>query len=712
MERFNLEYTKKNIPIPSKQEYELLIVAKTEALIKRMRWKAMLELGLLQPSDKKTFGFRTRNCPPVVKEMKDFEIGLWNLVNNIEFRHTTNDFQDRMKQDIRNIKQSGQLVVSADKSTNLYKMDKDEYTNHLQNNITRAYKKANPATQETINKEAYKIAKKLDLDDRMQCLQTSEAYITVKDHKEGFPANPSFRLINPSKTDIGRVSKAVLDRINQDLLGKIKVNQWKSDKEVVGWFKGITEKHNYTFIKFDIDNFYPSITLELFNKAIAYAKRHVDISDEDLEIIMQARKTLLFNKEEPWTKRNNSDDFDVPMGSYDGAEVCELIGAFMLNELSNIIDKKHIGLYRDDGLGIMGRIGGPEIERRKKKIIQTFKKHKLDITVLTNLKGVDYLDIEFSLANDMYKPYRKPNSDLLYVNKKSNHPPCVLKQIPKGISKRLSEISSSEEIFKAAIPQYEEALKRSGFNEKLVYTNDEDPNAQRRPRRTRKVIWYNPPFSLSVKTNIGKEFLKLLCTHFHRRHRFHKIFNKNTVKLSYSCTRNVSSIISGLNKGILKPTPPQERDCNCRNREQCPLDNKCLTPNIVYEAEVTSHPDEVVNDYRGLCSTTWKDRYAVHNQGFNHKKYSKGCELAKHIWSLKDSQKTFSLKWSILQRVRGRLVGGECKLCVTETMLINKHPNKERLLNKNSIQKCRHENKYLLSRYKSSSRTNDRDNPG
>ena len=385
----------------------------------------------------------------------------------------------------------------------------------------------------------------------------------------------------------------------------------------------------------------------------------------------------------------------------------------MLDELSGIIDRKDIGLYRDDGLGIMGRIGGPEIERRKKKIIQTFKKHKLDISVQTKLKEVDYLDIEFDLNNGTFKPYRKPNNDPLYVNKKSNHPPSVLKQIPKGIGKRLSELSSSEEIFKAAAPQYEEALKKSGYNEKLVYSPTESVEVQeeRRARRSRKTIYYNPPFSLTVKTNLGAEFLRLIRTHFHVRHKFHKIFNKNTVKLSYSCTRNIASIISGHNKGLLRPTPPPERDCNCRDQEQCPLDKKCLTPNIVYEANITSHPDEVVKDYRGLCSTTFKDRFGVHKEGFNHRRYSKGCELAKYVWELKDTQKTFSVKWSILEKVHGRLIGGQCRLCVTETLFINEHPDKGKLLNKSSIKKCRHETKFLLKRFNNRNRTNDNDNP-
>ena len=136
-----------------------------------------------------------------------------------------------------------------------------------------------------------------------------------------------------------------------------------------------------------------------------------------------------------------------------------------------------------------------------------------------------------------------------------------------------------------------------------------------------------------------------------------------------------------------------------------------MTPNIVYEANITSHPDEVVKDYPGLCSPTFKDRFGVHKEGFNHRQYSKGCELAKYVWELKDTQKTFSVKWSILEKVHGQLIRGQCRLCVTETLFINEHPDKGRLLNKSSIKKCRHENKFLLKRFDNRSRTNDNDNP-
>ena len=146
-------------------------------------------------------------------------------------------------------------------------------------------------------------------------------------------------------------------------------------------------------------------------------------------------------------------------------------------------------------------------------------------------------------------------------------------------------------------------------------------------------------------------FLSANCTVWKLWNFTHKIFNKNNVKISYSCTRNISSIISGHNKSILrKQTTEVPKECNCQSREQCPMDNKCLTKNIVYEAEIKSHPDGEIKNYRGLCSTTFKDRYGVHMQGVRNKKYSKGCELTKYVWELKEGNKAFDIKWKILRK--------------------------------------------------------------
>ena len=88
----------------------------------------------------------------------------------------------------------------------------------------------------------------------------------------------------------------------------------------------------------------------------------------------------------------------------------------MLNELSSVIKKDSAGLYRDDGLGILKNLSGPDIERKRKEIIKVFKNCGLNITIKTNLTSVDFLDVRFNLKDNTYEPYRKPNSDPIYIN--------------------------------------------------------------------------------------------------------------------------------------------------------------------------------------------------------------------------------------------------------------------------------------------------------
>ena len=76
---------------------------------------------------------------------------------------------------------------------------------------------------------------------------------------------------------------------------------------------------------------------------------------------MQSRKTLLFQNSESWVKKTGNKNFVVPMGCYDRAEVCELVGSFILNKLTSTINRSDIGLYRDDGLWIFQDILKPEV---------------------------------------------------------------------------------------------------------------------------------------------------------------------------------------------------------------------------------------------------------------------------------------------------------------------------------------------------------------
>ena len=156
----------------------------------------------------------------------------------------------------------------------------------------------------------------------------------------------------------------------------------------------------------------------------------------------------------------------------DGAETCELVGILVLNILSNIIDKSSIGLYCDGGLGVFDKLSGPQIEQTKKKIIKIFKDCDLSITVTTSITSADFLNLILNLKTESYQPFRKPNNDPIYINTNSNHPPQILKQLPKSISKRSSENSPSKEAFDKSKALYEKSLNNSGFYKNLIYHQD------------------------------------------------------------------------------------------------------------------------------------------------------------------------------------------------------------------------------------------------
>ena len=214
----------------------------------------------------------------------------------------------------------------------------------------------------------------------------------------------------------------------------------------------------------------------------------------------------------------------------------------------------------------------------RKDITREFKKQGLDITISTNLKICNFLDVTLNLKDGTYYPYRKPNNETLYVNTNSNHPPTIIKHLPSAIGRRISDISSNKELFNKAKPHYENAVRQSGHDEELTDSESmkSTPHSSqnRRKNRQRNIIWFNPPYSMNVQTNIGREFLNLVSKHFPKKHRYNKIFNKNTVKVSYSCTDNLQTIIKKHNRKILETTTntttSTEKNCNCRKKERLP----------------------------------------------------------------------------------------------------------------------------------------------
>ena len=154
------------------------------------------------------------------------------------------------------------------------------------------------------------------------------------------------------------------------------------------------------------------------------------------------------------------------MGSWEGAEVCDLIGLYCLSLCESENLGIRIGLYRDDGLCECDK-RPQQIEAIKKKLCQIFRNLGLNISIEANKKVVNFLDVTLDLSKDIFMPYLKPNNPLLYVHKDSNHPPSIIKNIPESINKRLSDLSKNEEIFNESVPAYQEALDNAGYTFKF-----------------------------------------------------------------------------------------------------------------------------------------------------------------------------------------------------------------------------------------------------
>ena len=185
---------------------------------------------------------------------------------------------------------------------------------------------------------------------------------------------------------------------------------------------------------------YPSISQDLLNKALDFASDHDNITTDERNIIIHAKNSILIHKHLHWQKKGST-TFDVTMGSYDGAETCELVGSFLLSQLQDL--NANVGLYRDDGLAITNATPR-ETESIKKEICRIFNNIGLRITIEANKQIINFLDVTFNLKRSTYQPFTKPNTSLQYVHRESNHPPITIKNIPAGINKRLSSLSSEK----------------------------------------------------------------------------------------------------------------------------------------------------------------------------------------------------------------------------------------------------------------------------
>ena len=110
------------------------------------------------------------------------------------------------------------------------------------------------------------------------------------------------------------------------------------------------------------------------------------------------------------------------------------------------------------------------------------------------------------MCNNSYRPYSKPNNTAIYVNKKSNHSRNIIQMIPTSVNRRLSDISSDEDEFIASSQEYQNSLNEARYDHKLIF----EPRNEQRRNRNRKIIWYNPPFSKNVSTNVGRKSIHII----------------------------------------------------------------------------------------------------------------------------------------------------------------------------------------------------------
>ena len=136
------------------------------------------------------------------------------------------------------------------------------------------------------------------------------------------------------------------------------------------------------------------------------------------------------------------------------------------------------------------------------------------------------------------------------------------------------------------------------------------------------------------------KILTLIDKHFPKYKRLSEIFNRNTIKVSYSCLPNVKQTISNNNHRLLqlhkmKESTQDSKLCNCRQKNSCPLDGKCLTKCVVHKATVTETTSNNQETYIGLTENEFKTIFNLHKSSFKLEHKRTSTTLSEHVWKLK-----------------------------------------------------------------------------
>ena len=153
--------------------------------------------------------------------------------------------------------------------------------------------------------------------------------------------------------------------------------------------------------------------------------------------------------------------------------------------------------------------------------------------------------------------------------------------------------------------------------------------------------------------------MRLIDKHFHSHHKFHKLFNRNNVKLSYSCMPSNKNVIRKHNSKIMEdPKPTNNKTCSCQWKSDCPLNQSCLSEYLVYNAVVNR---STTKNYYRTCKNNFKERYNNPTSSFKNKLWQKSTELSNYIWELKENGTKGH--WYICG-------ARKCDLCLCENLMV------------------------------------------
>jgi len=282
----------------------------------RLRWRAHFRENPSSKEKRENFGLKSYAKAPEVKSLLEFEKDFFDMITKLKFRKnlpaSTRVFQNNLRNETQKLTNSNtNIIVKGDKSNNWYTLPVEEYKDLALTNIKKFYKKEkSDAILNTINSDIEHYASKYDVLDRVNKIQRplQECFITLKDHKVNYQHTKPCRLINPAKSDLGVLSKRILDIILGSLRETIspQLNQFKDVGACLLWFKKLEKERTKALVSFDIKEFYPSISEDILRNALIWAKNTVpDYLKEqcDSDLILAARKSILVFDTEIWTKK-------------------------------------------------------------------------------------------------------------------------------------------------------------------------------------------------------------------------------------------------------------------------------------------------------------------------------------------------------------------------------------------------------------------------